>query len=95
VAADEEARRARVEERAAKKQADRDRQRKQRRFEEVEAKIAEAEAELQVARAALAEDHGGDWQRLNGLVAEERRLSERVKSLMGEWEKLGSELAGT
>ena len=40
-----------------------------------------------------ASDHGGDWQRLNGLVEAEKRLANRVKSLLGEWEKLGIELA--
>ena len=33
-------------------------------------------------------DHGGDWQRLNALIEDERKLAQRVKSLLGEWEKL-------
>ena len=82
----------RIEDREAKKQADRDRQRKERRLAELEQKIAETEKQVETLREQLAGDHGGDWQRLNGLVAEERKLSERLSSMMGEWEKLGTEL---
>ncbi|MSP63926.1 MAG: ABC-F family ATP-binding cassette domain-containing protein [Myxococcales bacterium] len=82
----------RAQEREVKKQSDRERQKKERRLGELEKQIGEAEVELASARAALASDHGGDWQRLNGLVENERRLANRVKSLMGEWERLGSEL---
>ncbi len=82
----------RAAEREQKRLAERDRQKKERRFAELEKEIARTEAELAEARARLAADHGGDWQRLNGLVADEQRLAQRVKSLMGEWEKLGGEL---
>ncbi|HEX2572524.1 MAG TPA: ABC-F family ATP-binding cassette domain-containing protein [Polyangia bacterium] len=83
---------ARIAEREARKQAARELERKQRRLAELEQQIAQAESELAQAHAALAADHGGDWQRLNSLVAEEQRLANKVRSLMGEWEKLGAEL---
>jgi ATP-binding cassette subfamily F protein 3 len=88
-----EAKEARAVERDQKKAADRDRQKKERRLADLEKEIATAEAKLAEARAALSGDHAGDWQRLNSLVEEERKLANRVKSLMGEWEKLGSELS--
>ena len=83
----------RIADREAKKQADRDLQRKQRRLAELETQIAKAETELATAREALAGAHGGDWQRLNTLVSDEQKLANRVRSLMGEWEKLGAELS--
>ena len=82
----------RVEERETKKQAERDRAKKEKRLAELEVKVAEAEKQLEAARQQLAGDHAGDWQRLNTLVADERKLSDRVRSLMAEWEKLGEEL---
>jgi ATP-binding cassette subfamily F protein 3 len=84
--------RARIEEREQKKQADRDRQKKERRFAELEKLIADGEGRLETLRAQLAADHAGDWQRLNGLVAEEQQLAAKVGSLYGEWEQLGQEL---
>jgi ATP-binding cassette subfamily F protein 3 len=78
--------------REQKRKADRERERKQRRFEELERAIAAAEVELADARAKLSGDHGGDWQKLNGLIAAEQALAQKVKSLLGEWEKLGAEL---
>ena len=78
--------------REAKKTAERDRARKEKRFAELEGKIAEAEGKLAEARAQLAGDHGGAWQKLHALADEEKKLGERVKSLMAEWEKLGTEL---
>jgi ATP-binding cassette subfamily F protein 3 len=86
---------ARIAEREARKQAARELERKQRRLAELEQQIAQAESELAQAHAALAADHGGDWQRLNALVAEEQKLANKVRSLMGEWEKLGAELEST
>ena len=82
----------RIEEREAKKAADRDRARKEKRLAELETKIAEAEGKLTEARAQLAGDHRGDWQRLHALADEERKLADRVRSLMAEWEKMGTEL---
>jgi len=83
---------ARIEEREAKKQADRDRQKKERRLAELEQKISDGEKQLVELREKLASDHGGDWQKLNGLVSDERKLADRVASLMAEWERLGMEL---
>ncbi len=91
-APDKEDKAARLAERETKKQADRDRQRKERRLAELEQQIAAAEGQLAKAREALSGDHAGNWQKLHDLVADEQKLANRVKSLMGEWEKLGSEL---
>ncbi len=69
-----------------------DRQKLERRFAALEDEIAKLEVALAQKRAELASDHGGAWQKLHGLVEEERKLAERLKSKLGEWEKLGEEL---
>jgi ATP-binding cassette subfamily F protein 3 len=79
-------------ERTAKRNQDRELERKRRRLTELEAKIAEAERELVRLDGALQGDHGGDWQKLHALVAEKETLSERLKSWLADWEKLGSEI---
>jgi ATP-binding cassette subfamily F protein 3 len=65
----------------------------ERRLATLEEQIAKTETELGAVRAELGGDHGRDWQKLHGLVENERRLSDRLRSLMGEWEKVGEELA--
>ena len=40
----------------------------------------------------LTADHGGDWQKLHGLVADKDKIEQRLRSMMGEWEKLGAEI---
>ena len=82
--------------RIADREADRDAKRKreqaEKRFQKLEQEIAELESEHARIKTALATDHGGDWQKLHTLVEEERVVSERLKSKMGEWEKLGRTL---
>jgi ATP-binding cassette subfamily F protein 3 len=85
----------RQEERQARKDVGRERERKQRRLLQLEEQIARDEAEVARLRATLAEAHGSDWQRLNAMVEDERKASARIKSLMGEWERLGAELEET
>jgi hypothetical protein len=58
---------------------------------ELEEKIAAAEGEIEKLNQQLAGDHGGDWQKLHGLVADKEKIEQRLKSMMGEWEKLGQE----
>ncbi len=77
----------------ARKERDRDLQRKQRRFAEVEKEIELCEGELRTLREQLGVEHAGDWQRLNQLVAEESRTDTRLRTLLTEWEQLGSELS--
>jgi ATP-binding cassette subfamily F protein 3 len=82
--------------RIADREADRDAKRKreqtERRFRQLEDEIAKLESEHARIKERLASDHGGDWQKLHTLVEEERILSERLRSKMGEWEKLGRTL---
>jgi ATP-binding cassette subfamily F protein 3 len=68
------------------------RQKQERRLAQLEEEIGKLEAQLAQVRAELAGEHGGAWQKLHGLVEDERKISERLKSRLGEWEKLGSEL---
>jgi ATP-binding cassette subfamily F protein 3 len=83
---------ARIAEREKKKAADRELERKRKRFAELETKIAEAERAMAALDEKLASDHGGDWQKLHGLVAEKEKLAHQLRSYEGEWEKLGLEL---
>jgi pyruvate/2-oxoglutarate dehydrogenase complex dihydrolipoamide acyltransferase (E2) component len=80
--------------REEKKARDAARARLEKKLATLEDKIAATEAELAAVRDKLAASHGGDWQKLHALVEDERRLSERLRSLEGEWEKTGEELAG-
>jgi ATP-binding cassette subfamily F protein 3 len=82
----------RLAERQARKERDRERERKRRRLLQIEEEIAAGEAEVARLKAELARDHGADWQRLHGLVEEERRASARVQELLAEWERLGAEV---
>ncbi len=92
VDAQPDARQNRLAERDRKKADERDRERKQKRLSELESKIANAESELARLNAQLAEAHGGDWQRLHGMVADRDKEASRLQSFMSEWEKLGAEL---
>ena len=82
----------RLEDREKLKAQQRELERKKKRLVELEEKIAAVEKELEELSSKLAGDHGGDWQKLHGLVAEQEKLQRRLQSFMGEWEKLGSEL---
>jgi ABC-type multidrug transport system ATPase subunit len=68
------------------------RARLEKRVAQLEQKVAATEAELAAVRAKLAAAHGGDWQKLHALVEDERRLSDRLRSLMAQWERAGAEL---
>jgi ATP-binding cassette subfamily F protein 3 len=70
----------------------RDVDKKRRRVSELEGSIAKAEAEIARLAEDLRSDHGGDWQRLHGLVADKEQLEARVARWLGEWEKLSTEL---
>jgi ATP-binding cassette subfamily F protein 3 len=78
--------------REERKTQQRELEKKQRRLADLENKIAAAEAEIEAINARLAADHGGDWQKLHGLVADKEQTEARLRSWMGEWEKLGAEL---
>src|SRR3569623_2386420 len=72
--------------RAAAKEKERERKRLERKIETLEADVAKLERELAEARATLAADHGGDWQKLHTLSDRERELDELLQRRMGEWE---------
>ena len=72
--------------RAAAKEKERERKRLERKIETLEADVAKLERELAEVRAALAADHGGDWQKLHTLSDRERELDELLQRRMGEWE---------
>ncbi|MGZ3443885.1 MAG: ATP-binding cassette domain-containing protein, partial [Polyangia bacterium] len=82
----------RVVEREAKKAQEREVAKKQKRLKELEEKIAGAESEIAALNDKLAADHGGDWTKLHALVADKEKIEQRLKSWMGEWERLGEEL---
>jgi ATP-binding cassette subfamily F protein 3 len=75
------------------KAAKADRARKEKRLERLEQEIGELEAKLSELRARLAAEHGGDWQKLHGLVEEEQAVAAKLEARMAEWEKLGAELS--
>ncbi len=94
----------RATEQAEKKGAadfERDKQKKaeraklERRFAALETEIADLEKQLAAIRETLTQAHSGDWQRLHSLAADEQRLSSRLASKMGEWEKLGTVLSSS
>jgi ATP-binding cassette subfamily F protein 3 len=82
----------RIEEREQAKAEQRDVERKKKRLAELEDKIASAESEIVRINEALAADHGGNWQKLHGMVADREKWDARLKSFMAEWERLGAEL---
>jgi len=77
---------------ARQRDASKERDRQQKRVAKLETEIATLEAELEVARAALGDDHKGDWQRLNTLMETERKLDTKLRLAMAEWEKLAATL---
>jgi ATP-binding cassette subfamily F protein 3 len=72
-----------------------ERERRQRRLQALEDEIAALEQRLAEVRATLAADHGGDWQKLHGLVEEERAIDATLTERLTEWERLGSEVVGS
>jgi ATP-binding cassette subfamily F protein 3 len=82
----------RADEREKRKADSRELDKKKKRLAELETKISEAEAKIAGINEQLTADHGGDWQKLNGLVSEKEKIEHRLRSMMGEWEKLGAEL---
>jgi ATP-binding cassette subfamily F protein 3 len=82
----------RIAEREQKKAQQREIDKKQKRMKELEDKIASAEAEIAGLNDKLASDHGGDWTKLHGMVADKEKAEQRLKSWMAEWERLGEEL---
>jgi len=71
--------------RAAAKEKERERKRLERKIETLEADVAKLERELAEVRAALAADHGGDWQKLHTL-SDRGELDELLQRRMSEWE---------
>jgi flagellar motility protein MotE (MotC chaperone) len=84
--------RRRIEDREKAKADQREVERKKKRFAELEEKIAALETDIGAMNEKLAADHGGDWQKLHGLVADREKLEGKLKSYLGEWERLGLEL---
>jgi ATP-binding cassette subfamily F protein 3 len=82
----------RIAEREKQKVQQRELEKKQKRLKELEDKIAEAEREIGALNQKLAADHGGDWTKLHAMVADKEKIEQRLKSWMGEWERLGVEL---
>ncbi len=76
--------------------AKKDRERQQRRLERLvaslEEEIARVEGELGTLRAKLAEDHGGNWQKLHELADKERELDGLLGKRMADWEKASADL---
>jgi ATP-binding cassette subfamily F protein 3 len=76
--------------------AKKDRERQQRKLERLvaslEEEIARVEGELASLRTKLAEDHGGNWQKLHELADKERELGELLAKRMADWEKASAEL---
>jgi ATP-binding cassette, subfamily F, member 3 len=83
-----------AEARDAQKARDATRARLEKRLGQLEEKIAAVEADLGAVREKLGGDHRGNWSALHALVEDERKLADKLRSLMGEWEKVGEELAG-
>jgi ATP-binding cassette subfamily F protein 3 len=81
----------RLAEREKQKTAQRETERKQKRLAELETKISSMEKEIAAINDKLAGDHGGDWQKLHGLVADKEKLERRLQSFMSEWERLAED----
>ena len=90
--AKDEAKGDRIAERERQKAGQRETEKKRKRLKELEDKVATAETEIGALNDKLAADHGGDWNKLNALVAEKELLEQRLKSWMSGWERLGEEL---
>ncbi|HEX2658441.1 MAG TPA: ABC-F family ATP-binding cassette domain-containing protein [Polyangia bacterium] len=81
--------------RTLSKEKERERRRLERRVQTLEADVTKLEAELGEVRAALAADHGGDWQKLHTLSDRERTLDDLLQRRMSEWEATSATLAAT
>ena len=92
ILAQEDDKQQRIAAQKARKERERERERKTRRLGQVEQEIERCESELKGLRELLSAEHGGDWQRLNQLVSEESATDSRLRTLLAEWEQLGSEL---
>ena len=53
--------------------------------------IADGEKQLDVMRAMLQEDPGGNWAKVAEMAGREQSLAKKVESLMVEWAKLSEE----
>jgi hypothetical protein len=53
--------------------------------------IADGEKQLDVMRAMLQEDPGGNWAKVAEMASREQSLAKKVESLMAEWAKLSEE----
>jgi ATPase subunit of ABC transporter with duplicated ATPase domains len=63
-------------------------EKRQRRVAELEKLIAEGEAKLTKLRADLAQDPGGDWERVAKMADEEQKLAAKVDAWTDEWMRL-------
>jgi ATP-binding cassette subfamily F protein 3 len=79
----------------ARKDRERSLERKQKRLAQLETEIEATERAIATLREQLANDHGGEWQRLNTLVSEEQALDGTLRRMIEEWEALGSELSSS
>ncbi|HEY3359568.1 MAG TPA: hypothetical protein VGQ83_40335 [Polyangia bacterium] len=77
---------------ARRKAEHNERQAMERRFQALEDESASLETRRVEVQAALAGDHGGDWQKLHGLEEEEKTLGETLTAKLAEWEELGARL---
>ncbi len=75
---------------ALAREANKDRVKRERRLKKLEDEISAVELQIGKLREELGGEHGGDWQRLHGLVAEQKILEEKLAGLMAEWETLAS-----
>jgi ATP-binding cassette, subfamily F, member 3 len=66
-------------------------ERKKKRITELETMIADGEKQLDVLRASLQEDPGGNWAKVAEMASREQSLAKKVESLMAEWAKLSEE----
>jgi ATP-binding cassette subfamily F protein 3 len=66
-------------------------ERKKKRIAELETMIADGEKQLDVMRAMLQEDPGGNWAKVAEMAGREQSLAKKVESLMVEWAKLSEE----
>jgi ATP-binding cassette subfamily F protein 3 len=66
-------------------------EKKKKRIAELETMIADGEKQLDVMRAMLQEDPGGNWAKVAEMASREQSLAKKVENLMAEWAKLSEE----
>jgi ATP-binding cassette, subfamily F, member 3 len=66
-------------------------ERKRKRIAELETMIADGEKQLEVMRAMLQEDPGGNWAKVAEMASREQSLAKKVENLMAEWANLSEE----